>query len=152
MPLNQSQHNHVDINLRVVTACPAANANVNSASIDTRGGSTAQPVTASQTVDQLGSSARELMELRARVDAGANLVATDLITIKVQDSDDNAAFADVAKLAAQTVAGIVGNGNAQTDLRWPIPSDMRRYVRINIAVANGAGDVTAQNVTLDLLT
>ena len=82
MSVNQTQHRHVDLNLEVVTACPAGSANVDSAGIDVRAGGLAQPVNPNQNVNLLGNTALQDSELRATVGAGTALVAsTGTITV-----------------------------------------------------------------------
>ncbi len=152
MSVNQTQHRHVDLNLEVVTACPAAAANVDSAGIDVRAGGLAQPVNPNQTVNLLGNTALQDSELRATLDVGTVLASTKKVTITPQDSDDNVTFTALADLAAGVVTGISANGNAKTEFRWKLGTETRRYVGVNIAVESGGGSIIAQNVTLDLLT
>lgn len=153
MSVNQTSHRHVDLALEVVTACPAGSANVDSAGIDVRSGGDSQVVNPTQSVVILGNAALQDTELRATTDAGSGLVAsTGTITITPQDSIDNVTFVAIPSLAAEVITGTASTGgNALTEFRWKLPSSVRRYVGVNIAVSSGS-TVTAQNVTLDLLT
>jgi hypothetical protein len=126
-----------DALLAKAVALPAAGANVNTAGIDL-GQVTAFPI-------------NEEIDFAVDVPATTALVHTKLITFKVQDSADNLTFADVATLSAQTVAGVSGNGNAATTLKWKLPGITRRYVAVNIAVPADGGTVTSASATARLL-
>lgn len=156
MSVNQAQHRHIDANLQVVMALPAADAaNDYSSSIDTRSGGLDIPVAGSQTVDTEGNSALEMMEVEVEVDLTTALVHTKVLTIGLQSSTDDGStdsFAPIAGLTTQTVTGISGNGNALTRLRWKLPSACERYIRAYAALESGGGDVTGSNLTLRLLT
>lgn len=151
MSVNQSQHRHVDTNLTVTKVLPAAGANNNTDSIDTRSGANAIIVAGSQTATYTGNAALEEMELRLTMPATDSLVNTKSVTFTVYDSADDSSFAAVTALGAQVVTGAGGNVSAETELRWKLPSSIRRYVRVNQSVPADAGDVTDTTCTLSLL-
>ena len=67
------------------------------------------------------------------------------VTISVQDSADNSSFADVAVTAAIPKASLP----AGAQVVIPMPTKMRRYCRVNYAIATGpltAGKFSAQVV------
>ena len=121
--------------------------------VDTRGGNNATVINPNQTVDTLGNAARQDMEVIIRMDATATLVAASVMTFNVQDSDDNSSFADITGLTNQTVHGTaVTNGNAQTDLRWSLPSFARRYIRAKCVADGSTGSNVASNFAIYLAT
>lgn len=79
------------------------------------------------------------------VDEAAAAAGAATVTIAVQDSADNSAFADVAVTAAIPKATLV----AGYQLVIPMPTKLRRYCRVNYTVATGpltAGKFSAQVV------
>jgi hypothetical protein len=120
----------------VTKALPAANANVNSATIDL------------ETVD---NSALEHVELIVSIPATTTLADGTDITVKVQDSADDSSYADVAGLGSQIVTGKTGDGSDAVTLRWKlIPGKVRRYVQVNVAVENLGGNNTGTSFTTAL--
>lgn len=80
------------------------------------------------------------------VDETATAAGAATVTFAVQDSADNATFADVAVTAAIGKATLV----AGYQLVIPMPTKLRRYCRVNYTVATGpltAGKFSAQVVT-----
>lgn len=121
-----------DLLLTVTTALPAQNTNSNSASLD------------------LGVAAPEYAgehsELVVLVPATTTATG-QTITVTVQDSADNSSFATVAALATLVLTG-ASNATAATTRRWRLPSNIRRYVRINRAMSATTGDQTAISTTM----
>lgn len=79
-------------------------------------------------------------------DEAATAAGAATVTFSVQDSADNATFADVAVTAAIGKATLV----AGYQLVIPMPTKLRRYCRVNYTVATGpltAGKFSAQVVT-----
>ena len=127
----------IDTRKQVVKACPAANANHNSSTID---------------LEQVVATGLENVMLEISVPATTALVAAKNLTITVQDSADDSTYASVAGLATLVIAGIaVTNGSAATTRVVALPPSVRRYVQLNIAVDNGGGDITGTDVTASLL-
>lgn len=154
MAVNQTQHRHIDTNLQVTAALPAAGANVDSAAVDVRSGATDLAVAgADQKITYVGNAALERTEVAVVVGAGTALVYTKSATFTIKDCDtEGGSYVAIAGLGTQLVTGYTGNGNDETELRWKLPSHTRRYIKVNAAVAADAGTVTAQNYTLRLLT
>jgi hypothetical protein len=72
------------------------------------------------------------------------------ITITIQDSDDNSAFAAVEQCATLVLTG-ASNATAATTRNWRLPSDVKRYVRANIVMSATTGDQTAITAGIRLL-
>lgn len=125
-----------DANLTVSKALPAANANNTSDSIDL--GAAAPGVTL------------ENVDLVIEVPATPSLADTKSHTVKVQDSADNASFADVAELATLTRTGAGGAGAAASARRLKLPPGIRRYIRFYQAVEATGGDNTAVSAKMSL--
>ena len=76
------------------------------------------------------------------IPANTILVATKTITAKLQSSADDSTFADIGALGSQAVTGLTGNGNARTELLFPIPTGTKAYLRANVAVQASGGALT----------
>ncbi len=126
----------IDASLQVTKALPAANANNTSTGIDL--GSVLPSVSLKET------------EFVVSVPATPALADTKIHSLKVQDSADNATFADVALLATQSRTGAGGAGAAASEYRWSLPPTIRRYVRVYQAVEASGGDNTAVSITVGL--
>ncbi len=122
-----------DLNLQVTTALPAANANNNSASIDTA---------------EVNPGRVPGVELLMSMPATPSLVDAKTITLTLQDSADNATFNNVVDVPAQVVTGAGGVGAAALSYQFKLPIGLRRYVRLNAAVLAAGGDNTAISTTL----
>ena len=128
-----SLRNLRDASLVVTKACPAANANHNSGTID------------------LGVSpgaVTQFVELEIAIPALPSLAADKTLTVKVQDSADDSTYADVAELASFVVTGVSTSGSAAATRTLRMPSTIKRYVQVNLAVAASGGDNTAKSVTI----
>jgi hypothetical protein len=154
MSVNQTQHRHIDTNLQVTLACPAAGAAGTTASIDTRSGANALAIAGpGQTASWTGNAALERMELEVLLPATTTLVDGKIITISFTDSADNSSFAAVYNLPSLVnLVGITGNGSAEYRARVKLPSDIRRYVKATFTVPADAGTNTAYTFTVSLLT
>jgi len=130
-------HNIRDAALKVTKACPAANANHNTATIDLG-------------CKNPGASV-ESFEVEIAIPALPDLVDGKTLTVKLQDSADNTTFADVEQLASVVVTGADSKGSAASTVVVRLPSDVNRYVQANLAVAASGGDNTAKSVVVSLL-
>lgn len=129
--------NRRDAALTVTKACPAAGANVNTATIDTGSAGDA-------------SLANAVVEVA--IPALPSLADTKTVTVKLQDSADDTTYADIAELASVVVTGSGVAGSAKKTAVVRLPPGALRYLQANIAVAASGGDNTAKSVTLSLLT
>lgn len=88
----------------------------------------------------------DLCSMVITVDESAAAAGAATVTFAVQDSADNAAFADTAVTAAIPKATLVAGYQHVI----PLPTKMRRYCRLNYTVGTGpltAGKFSAQIVT-----
>jgi hypothetical protein len=125
-----------DHTLEVVTAWPAAAANVTSEAID---------------LEQTIGGQVESVEFELEIEATTTLVDTKVATFKVYDSANNSSFAAIDPLISTTVTGAAGPVSAAKTVRFRLPSSARRYIAVNCAVESGGGNSTAKNFTLRLL-
>lgn len=126
-----------DALLLITQALPAQNSNANStSSIDLR---VAAPLLVG-----------ELTEVEVSVPA-TTCATGQTITITLQDSADNSSFAAIARLATLVLTG-ASNATPLTTVKYRLPSNVRRYVRMNIAMSATTGDQTAISATCRLLT
>lgn len=117
--------------------------------------STALTASASQTKQgssiDLGSASCELVGSLARlkldVPSISALTSTHTIAFSIQDSADNSSFADVASISTVTALGSAPAVIAQS---WPIPDNIRRYVRLKMVSSAAAEDCSAQSATLSV--
>lgn len=155
MSINQNLHRHIDMNVGVTQALPAAGAAANSTTIDLRSGtgSAGVPVAGSQTAVYLGNSALQDMQVLFQLPSCPNLVEAKAVTIKLQDSADDSSYADVTGLGSQTITGATGGGTGGvvTNLYWSLPPGVRRYLQCNVSVPADAGTLTAVSYTLALV-
>lgn len=120
------------------TNFPAAGAAVATASIDL-----GQP-----------TSGRPPEEISLQVewpDMAAYTDNTKTITIRLQDSADNAAWADVNPVIEFQLKGVAATGPLADGLQCPLPAHIRRYVRANITAPAGGANVTALALTLSVV-
>ena len=116
-----------DILLDVSRSLPAQNTNANSTAIDLK--------------QALPDSLPEHFELQISVPATTTATG-QTITCTIQDSDDNSTFATVEQLEPLLLTG-ASNVTALTTRNFRLPSDVKRYVRVNIAMSATTGDQTA---------
>lgn len=84
--------------------------------------------------------------LAITVDTAATADGAATVTFSLQDSADNSSFADVVATAAIAKAALT----AGAQIVLPMPTKLRRYVRVYYTVATGpltAGKFSAQVVT-----
>lgn len=125
-----------DLLLTVSRALPAQNTSAASASIDL--GSV------------LPDTALESVELMIRVPA-TTCATGQTITLTPQDSaDGSSGWATIARLAPIVLTG-ASNATADTgELRFRLPSNTRRFFRVNITMSATTGDQTAITATIRL--
>jgi len=126
----------IDAEKEVTVALPAAAANVDSGSID------------------LGyiPGHIENVEVEIDVDATTALVDTKDIDVHLEDSADDASFADIAVFDNPLLKVTSdGGGSDRTKLTVRMPRTVRRYIRMNVAVESGGGSVIANDAHLRLL-
>ncbi len=124
-----------DANLKVTTALPAAGASNNSAAIDLK-------------TAQAGNI--PFVGLEVYVPATPNLANTKLVTLTVQESDDNSSWAAAKSVAAVVVTGPASGGGVETRQAFNLPLTLKRYIRLNQAVEASGGDSTAVSTELAL--
>ena len=97
--------------------------------------------------DRIGDIAKLKLDVPT---LSGTLTSTHTITYTVQDSADNSTFADVN---TTTMKGFVYTGTdaAAVDSFWPIPDNIRRYVRLKIVSGAAAEDCSAVSVTFQVL-
>lgn len=104
------------------------------------------------TAIDLGSTSNERVGDFARlylaVPSIAALTSTHTITFSIEDSADNSSFASVAALASVQALGSAPAAIAQS---WPLPDNIRRYVRLKLVSSAAAEDCSAQSATLSVL-
>jgi len=134
-------HLQEDALLNVSRALPAAASTaVNSASID---------------LGHAGTNGRLHADCEFLVSAPAvnTTMAPDTrtFTYKIQHSDDDSTFVDIASgVIVQTGAG--GAGAAAASFRWRAPSNVKRYVRLVVTSGASTADASSVSATLKLLT
>lgn len=127
-------HTVEDALLTISRNFPAQNTNIDSAAIDLL---TATP-------DWVSRHTNLLLNVPATTTATGQT-----ITITFQDSADNTTFAAIAGYSTIVLTG-ASNATAALERVVILPSYVRRYVRINIAMSATTGDQTSRTVTLKL--
>ena len=127
-------HSVEDALLTITRAFPAQNTNANSSAIDLL---VASPEWVSRHTNLL-------------LNVPATTTATgQTITITFQDSADNSSFAAITGLSTIVLTG-ASNVTAALERVVVLPTYVRRYVRMNIAMSATTGDQTALSTTLKL--
>lgn len=116
-----------DLLLDVSRALPAQGTNANSTSIDLK--------------QVLPDSLPEHFEFQISVPATTTATG-QTITITIRDSRDNSIFTTVEQLEPLLLTG-ASNATALTTRNFRLPSDVNRYVLVNIAMSAATGDQTA---------
>jgi hypothetical protein len=94
----------------------------------------------------------EGIEFEISVPATPALVDAKKITFTVEDSEDKATFAAVDPAISTIVTGVATNqGGPAKTVRFRLPSQTRRYVRVAAAVETGGGSNIAVSYTLSAL-
>ena len=122
--------NRKDLTLIKETALPAAGASAASEAIDAQ-------------------SAVHNAEIVVGVPALANLASGKAVSIKIQESADNATFAEAPWAPSVSVTGASGGG-AATEQRIGIPSTAKRYLKAVASVAADGGNNTGSKFVFAL--
>ena len=94
----------------------------------------------------------EQIEFEISIPATPALVDAKTITISIQDSADNSTFAALDPAITTVITGVAtSQGGPLKAVRFRLPSQTRRYVRLKTDVLTGGGDNTAVSVTLAAL-
>lgn len=134
--INELNRNIKDAAKTVVTALPAAGANVDSTPLD---------------LEQVIGGNVENVVLELSVPATDSLVNEKLITFSVKDGAASNSLAAIDPAMSTTVVGTAGNVSAAKVVRFRLPPNTRRYVSINASVPADAGTVTDVSYTVSLL-
>jgi len=126
----------LDASLNESVALPTGAATANTNSVDL-GQATPFPITESFHV-----------KLSTTVAAGAN---NKNITVRVQDSEDNTTFANIAAIGALTVTDANGAGFPVGTLTVSLPPSTRRYVRGQATSEANGGASNNGTLTVDFL-
>jgi hypothetical protein len=106
----------------------------------------AQNTSAATSAIDLGSvlpdTALESIELVISVPA-TTCATGQTITLTPQDSADNSAWAALSRVAPLVLTGASNATAATGELRYRLPSNTRRYFRVNITMSATTGDQTA---------
>lgn len=126
----------VDAGLKVTHVLPAANANVNTSTID---------LGATSAYNQ-GEGVAVQIEVPAM---SAYTDSSKSITLKVQHSSDDSSYSDLG--ITDTIPGVASTGTSAYVRQFRLPPDCKRYLQLNIAAASGGADVTAITATFKLV-
>lgn len=104
--------------------------------------------TASFDLEQVegGDIANVVFELAGPALTTAQLSDTKVVTYKLEDSADGSSFATVDPLIQTTQTGAGGAGAAAKTIRFRLPANTRRYVRIAQTATATPGTLTASMV------
>lgn len=126
-----------DTNLLKTKALPAAGATNYSDSIDLS--------------DKAPGIQHESKQIEVAIPALPSLADAKTYTATLQDSADDSTFADVAPLASIILTGAGGAGASAKTQLFPLPKDLRRYIRVKSVVQSAGGDNTAKSVTVSIV-
>lgn len=124
-----------DAALTVTKAFPAAGANTNTGTID------------------LGSTSAynqgQGFELEIYTPALSGFTnSAKVITYTVQHSSDDSTYTDVG--ISFTVAGVATTGSLENIKQFRLPSDVKRYIQVNIAETSAGADITGSSAIVSL--
>lgn len=94
---------------------------------------------------------RDDFQLEVAIPALPSLADTKTYKATIQDSADGSSFDDVAALGIITLTGVSTSGAAAKTQLFPLPKDLRRYVRVKNVVEGSGGNNTAVSVTLSVV-
>lgn len=126
-----------DTNLLKTKALPAAAATNYSDSIDL--------------ADKAPALQHEAKQIEVAIPALPSLADTKTYKATIQDSADDSIFTDVDALGIITLTGAGGAGASAKTQLFPLPKDLRRYIRVKSVVEANGGDNTAKSVTLSIV-
>jgi hypothetical protein len=137
MPNQLYTRNLRDLAFEVSKALPAAGASAYTNALD---------------LGQDKMQSLEAVEFEISLPATPSLADTKKITLTIQDSADGSTFADVDPLISTTVTGVAtSQGGPAKAVRFRLPSQTRRYVRLAAAVEAAGGSNIAVSATLAAL-
>ena len=120
--------------------------------------SLALPSAASTTVNSASIDLNAVTPFHAEVEfelvsASASLDSTALpngetITYVVAESTDDSTFTAVYTLDEATMTGAGGAGDTANTVRFRLPSDISRYIRIQATTSGSSGDCSAASLTV----
>lgn len=90
-------------------------------------------------------------QIELAIPALPSLVDAKTYTSTLQDSADNVTFASIAVFAPIILTGAGGVGAAAKTQLFPLPKDLRRYIRVKNDVLAAGGDNTAKSVSLSMV-
>jgi hypothetical protein len=93
-----------------------------------------------------GDIERVVFELAGPVLSGTQLTDTKVVTYTLQDSADGTTFAAVDPAITTTQTGVSTSGAAAKTVRFRLPANTRRYVRIAQTASGTPGTLTAAMV------
>jgi hypothetical protein len=93
-----------------------------------------------------GDVERVVFELAAPVLSGTQLTDTKVVTYALQDSANGTDFAAVDPAISTTQTGVSTSGAAAKTVRFRVPANTRRYVRIAQTATATPGTLTAAMV------
>lgn len=93
----------------------------------------------------------EAVEFELAIPATPALVDAKTVLFAVQDSADNITFAAVDPAITTGILGAGGVGAAAKTVRFRLPSQTRRYVRVSQTVLAAGGDNTGVSTTFSAL-
>ena len=105
---------------------------------------------ASLDLGQTAVQSLEQLEFEIAVPATATLVNAKVMTLTIEESADNSTFAAVDPLISTTITGTAGNLSAAKTVRFRLPSQTKRYVRVKAITSADGGDNSAAANTYTL--
>ena len=88
-------------------------------------------------------------DVKVDIPALAALADTKNLTVQLQDSADNASFANLGISA--TVTGAGGAGSAAAYLRFTLPVKVRQFVRVSLTLDAAGGNITGSSASFFLV-
>jgi hypothetical protein len=81
----------------------------------------------------------------------AHTNSASVVTLTLQDSTDNSNWSNLNPLTQVQLPGVATNGAAADSYRMALPSHLRDYLRVQIAVPSGGPGITDKSVTISLV-
>jgi len=78
------------------------------------------------------------IEVQALVDEALDF---DSLTIKLQHSDDDSSFSDLATLVDESGTDVTKSAGAMLE-RYTLPQDCKSYVQVSVTVTDGTGNIS----------
>jgi hypothetical protein len=74
----------------------------------------------------------------------------ETVTYGLEESTDDSTFTDVYTLSEALQTGAGGAGAATATVRFCLPSNISRYIRVSATTSGGSGDCSGSNMTLTI--